>query len=272
VACLFWDREKYQLIDLTLPIQPFMPDIVGHVKMAKWNHEQGARLNSVPTGIDPIDFPPGPPFYEYHSQAWEELTLTTHIGTHLDAPWHFFPTTENGKMKAKTIDEVPLEWCIGNGVVLDVRHVGPGGLITEDDVKEALKKINYKIQPWDIVLIQTGWDKKWGTKEYFENHPGMSREATLYLIEQGVKVMGIDAFGFDRAFKVMGEEYKRTGDKNVLWPAHNVGREKEYLHLERLANLDKIPKPTGFTVVVFPIKIEGASAGWVRAVAIVEKE
>ena len=98
----------------------------------------------------------------------------------------------------------------------------------------------------------------------------MTAEATVYLLDHGIKVVGIDAWGWDRPIDVMAKELKE-GDKDQFWEAHYLGKNREYCHLERLANLDKIPKSYGFKVVVFPIKIEGASAGWVRAVAIVEE-
>ncbi len=89
-------------------------------------------------------------------------------------------------------------------------------------------------------------------------------------IDRGIKVTGIDAWGWDRPFDVMVAEVKR-GIKDKLWAAHFVGREREYCHMEKLANLDKIPTPFGFKVAAFPILIERASAGWVRAVAIIEE-
>lgn len=261
---LKFDRERWRIIDLTLPIYPFHQDLVGFPKVVRWNHVEGARLNAAAAGLDPVDFPEG------MSQAWEEVTATTHLGTHLDAPYHYYPTTA-GK-PAKTIDQVPLEWTIGNGVVLDMTHKRAREFITKEDVVEALKKIGYELKPMDIVLIRTDWDKKWGRREYFDDHPGMSAEAVHYILDQGVKVIGIDTFGFDRPFKAMAEDYKRTGDKSYLWPAHNVGKEREYVHYERLANLDKIPVPYGFIFVGAPFVIMGASAGWTRAFAIVEKE
>jgi kynurenine formamidase len=200
--------------------------------------------------------------------AFEEITAITHTGTHLDAPWHYHPLSE-GKL-AKTIDKIPLEWCYSDGAILDLRHKKPGELITVNDLKEALEKIGYKIKPLDIVLIETGCDKKLNTPEYFEQ-PGMGRESTFWILEQGVKIIGIDAYGFDRAFKDMAADYKRTGDGKVIWPAHFAGITKEYCHIEKLANLDKIPKPYSFKVACFPIKIAKASAGWVRAVAIIEE-
>lgn len=262
---MLFDREKSLLIDLTLPICPFKKDLVGFTKVTRFNHTEGARLNSVPAGIDAKDFPEG------KCQGWEEVTLVTHVGTHLDSPWHFSPTSE-GK-PSKSIGEVPLDWCIGNGVILDLTNKEPEGLITKEDIIHSLKDINYTIKPYDIVLIRTDYDKKWETYvDYFEKHPGMGRESTIYLLDQGVKVIGIDTLGFDRPFKKMGELFRKTHNKDVLWPAHNVGKEREYCHYERLANLWKVPVPFGFTFVGAPVIVEGASAGWTRAFAIVEKD
>jgi kynurenine formamidase len=69
----------------------------------------------------------------------------------------------------------------------------------------------------------------------------------------------------------MAADYSETKNGRVVWPAHFAGITKEYCHIEKLANLDKIPKPHGFKVAVFPIKIKGASAGWARPVAIIEE-
>jgi kynurenine formamidase len=217
----------------------------------------GARI-----GVNPDDFPEG------LGLAIEEVTAITHAGTHLDAPWHFGPQSE-GK-PARTIDQIPLEWCYGDGVVLDFRYKKPNGLITRKDIKEALARIDYRIKPKDIVLLQTGADRCYGTVDYSESHPGMSREATILLLDQGVKVIGTDGYGFDSPFSKMADDHK-AGKKGALWPAHFLGREREYCHIEKLTNLDKIPRPYGFKVVFFPIKIAGASAGWCRAVAIVEE-
>jgi len=199
--------------------------------------------------------------------ASEIVKLTTHAGTHLDAPWHFGPFSEG--RAAKTVDEIPLDWCYGNGVVLDVRHKKPGEIITVDDLKQALHKINYLLRPFDIVLIMTGWDKKKDSIEYYAQ-PGMDKESTLWLLEQGIKMIGIDCYSFDRCFKEVAAYYKHTGDGRVIWEAHFAGITKEYCHMEKLVDLDKIPIPYGFKVACFPVKVHKASAAWIRAVAIVE--
>ena len=194
------------------------------------------------------------------------LTLSTHTGTHIDAPYHFGSKCE--EKKAFTADEIPIEWCFSDGVVLDLSYKEPGEYIHPHDIENCLNKINYQIKPFDIILLRTDSDRYWGTPNYFTKYPGMSRESTKYLVDQGVKIIGIDSYGFDRPMASMVQDYYRTKDNRFLWPAHFYGREKSYCHIERLGNLKKITQPFGFKVVCFPIKIQGAGASFVRAVAI----
>ena len=228
------------------------------------DHAQGAdQMTEFFPGLRKDQLPDG------MGWAMEFLTLTTHSGTHLDAPFHYHPTMDKGK-KALTIDEVPLDWCFNDGVLLDFRHKADGDRITETDVKNELNRIDYKIKPLDIVLIQTGADQKWGTPEYLLAGAGMDRDSTLYLTEKGVRVVGIDAWSWDRPLPYLAKEFKETGDPKVIWEAHFSGIEIGYCHMEKLANLSSIGRSTGFTVCCFPVKIKGASAGWTRPVAIVD--
>jgi kynurenine formamidase len=202
-------------------------------------------------------------------QGWaiEEVQAITHTGTHVDAPYHYGAVSE-GK-PARTIDDVPLEWCFAPGVVLDVRHKQDGETITVGDLREALAKIEYTLKPLDIVLLHTGADKWISGPEYFRQ-PGLGREGVLWLVEQGVRVIGIDAYTLDRPFAHMVADFQRTGDGRHIWPAPFAGITREYCQIEKLANLDRIPRPHGFYVSCLPVKIKGASAGWCRAVALVE--
>lgn len=200
--------------------------------------------------------------------ADDSATLGAHAGTHVDAPWHFAPLCEG--RAARTIDQMPLDWFYHDGVVLDMRHKPQGAGVTVADLKAALKKINYSIKPWDIIMIQTDSDKLWGKPEYFSAGCGMTEESTLWLIEQGSRVMGIDTWGWDRPFAAIKEEFDRTHDKGLIWTAHKAGIKKEYCHIEKLANLDKLPRPTGFKVACFPVRLTGGSAGWARVVAILD--
>ncbi len=201
--------------------------------------------------------------------AVEEMQAITHTGTHVDAPYHYGPTSE-GK-PARTIDQVPLEWCFAPGVVLDVRHKAAGSFISLADLQEALARIDYHLRPLDIVLLQTGSDKRLGSPDYFAQ-PGLGREGVLWLVEQGVRVIGIDAYTLDRPFASMVADYQRSGDGRFIWPAHFAGITREYCQIEKLANLDQLPRPHGFHVSCLPVKIAGASAGWCRAVALVPAE
>jgi len=224
-------------------------------------HKESAEYYSKFYGIKISDFQDG------NYAATEKVNMGTHDTTHLDAPWHFWPTSE-GK-PAKTIDQVPLEWCYGDGVVLDFHTKKKGEVITPEEVKTSIQRIGYTLKPFDIVLIRTDTSKYYGEPDYENMHPGMSAEATLWLIQQGIKVMGIDAWGWDRPHDVMIKEL-REGKKGEFWKAHYLGKDYEYCHLERLTNLDKIPAPFGFKVAAFPIKIEEASGAWCRVVAILD--
>jgi kynurenine formamidase len=195
----------------------------------------------------------------------EELRLSVHSGTHLDAPFHFGSQSEGAA--SMTIEEVPLEWCFGPGVVLDVSHRGPGEEITAEDVQQSLRRLAEPPRAGDIVLLRTGADRYWGTAEYATAHPGVSIAALSLLLDGGARIIGIDAAGFDRPTHAMVRDYSETGDAGRLWPAHFYGRRRSYCHIERLCNLDKLPVPQGFFIACFPVKIERAGAGWVRAVA-----
>jgi len=255
-----------QLIDLSVPLQHQaasepMPASIHYVTHA----DEGLQQMQQFFGVEPSDLV----FSDGQGWAIEQIQAITHTGTHVDAPYHYGATS--GGQPAKKIDEVPLEWCFAPGVVIDVRHIAAGEFITVEHLQEALEKIEHRLQPGDIVLLQTGADKRIDEPEYFRQ-PGLGREGTLWLVEQGVKVIGIDAYTLDRPFTDMVADFKKTGDGKYIWPAHFAGLTAEYCQIEKLANLDQIPTPTGFYVSCLPVKIEGASAGWCRAVAIVPGE
>jgi kynurenine formamidase len=247
-------------IDLSLTLNPKdqgpRPPQIEYV-----DHERSALRFASAYGIQPEDFREG------RYAAIEHITLTTHDTTHLDAPYHYGPIS--GGKPARTIDQVPLEWCFSDGVVLDFHERKRGENIRAKEIHDALNRIEYTLKPLDIVLIRTDCYKHAGEPDFASLHPGVSREATLWLIEQGIRVMGIDAWGWDRSLGDMIRDLK-AGNREQFWESHYLGTEREYCHLERLGYLDRIPVPFGFKVSVFPVKIEKASAGWVRAVAIID--
>ncbi|MCP4109404.1 MAG: cyclase family protein [Desulfobacteraceae bacterium] len=258
---------RKRFIDLSISIEPDLPSDppIMIPKIDYVDHTQGAEQMK--------DFFPGLELEQLpKSLGWavEMISLTTHSGTHLDAPYHYHPTMDKGK-PALTIDEIPLEWCFNDGVVLDFRHKADGERITPEDIKKELGRIQYEIKPLDIVLINTGADEAWGTDQYLVKGAGMDRESTLFLGEQGIKVMGTDAWSWDRPIPFLAKEFKETGNPAVIWEAHFAGIEIGYCHMEKMANLSAIGKPHGFTVCCFPVKIKGASAGWTRPVAIIDE-
>ncbi|MDF1774958.1 MAG: cyclase family protein [Rhizobiaceae bacterium] len=202
--------------------------------------------------------------------AVEQLRITTHNGTHLDAPYHFHSTMNNGE-RAITIDEVPLDWCFQRGVKLDFRHFADGYVVTASDVEAELARINHQLQPLDIVLVNTAAGARYGHADYVSTGCGMGREATLYLLERGVRVTGTDAWSWDAPFVHTAQEFQKTHDASLIWEGHRAGMEIGYCHIEKLANLETLPA-TGYEVSCFPYKIKGASAGFTRAVAIFQDE
>lgn len=201
--------------------------------------------------------------------AAEIVHLSTHNGTHLDAPWHYHPTMNRGE-RAITIDEVPLEWCFQPGVKLDFRHFDDGYVVTAQDVEDELARIGHELRPLEIVLVNTAAGQAVGDPNFVSIGCGMGYEATMYLTTRGVRVTGTDAWSWDAPFVHTAERVKETGDTSLIWEGHKAGREIGYCHLEKLHNLEALPGD-GFTVSCFPHKIKGASAGWTRAVAIFDE-
>jgi len=194
----------------------------------------------------------------------ERLSIGTHSVTHLDAPYHYNSTIQ-GK-PALTIDEVPLEHFYGPGVVVDATGREDGDAVTLEQMQDGIAAAGHELKPGDIVLVHTGTDRYYGQPDYMFHGPGVTPEATVWLIEQGVWTMGVDAWGWDRPLNLQAEEAKQRDEPGILWAAHQVDR--PYSQIERLTNLAALPK-TGFTVACFPLKIKGASAAPARVVAIV---
>jgi kynurenine formamidase len=214
-------------------------------------------------GLRESDLPDG------EGWAIEWIRLMTHNGTHLDAPYHFHSTMNRGE-RAITIDEVPLDWCLQPGIKLDFRSLPDGYVVTAADVEEELKRIGHRLEPLEIVIVNTRAGSAYGKADYVSAGCGMGREATLYLLERGIRLTGTDAWSWDAPFIHTKERFAATGDASVIWEGHKAGREIGYCHLEKLHNLEALP-PHGFVVSCFPVKIRGASAGWTRAVAIIEE-
>lgn len=247
------------LIDLSRTLEENASERVP-VRLDYLSHLEGARDMAKIFGVQPSELPDG--------LGWSSETLcaVTHSGTHMDAPWHYGPISEG--RPARTIDEVPLDWCVGPGVKLDLREMPEGAEVAVADLERALDAAGHRLRPGEIVLLETGAGAYWGRSDYPDRGCGLGREATLWLAGQSIKVVGTDAWGLDRPFCAMPRDLDEQGRASALWPSHFAGREREYCQLEKLTNLDLLP-PRGFQLFCFPIKIARASAAWVRVVAAV---
>jgi kynurenine formamidase len=253
-----------QFIDLSIPITndvvsdpPVMlPQITYMTHENTW--EQIAMFFP---GLTKEDLPDG------EGWAVESLTLSTHNGTHMDAPWHFHSTTNNGSTPAPSIDEAPLDLFFAPAVKLDFSKMPAGHVISSAEVEAELKRISYTLQPREIVLVQSG--AVYGTDNFTDQGVGMGAEATLYLTERGVLVVGTDAWSWDAPFSYTAKRWAEKRDPSIIWEGHKAGRIQPYYQIEKLTNLEALPS-FGFTLSCFPVKIARASAGWIRAVAILD--
>jgi kynurenine formamidase len=229
------------------------------------DHATGARqLASMFPGLKPEDLP------DAEGWAAEDLRINTHSGTHLDAPWHYASTMDAGQ-PAMTIDQVPLEWCLAPGIKLDFRAKPHGHIVSAAEMATEFERIGHTPRPLDIVLVNTAAGAVYGKPGYIDSGCGIGREATLWLLECGIRVVGTDAWSWDAPFSHTRQRYQESGDASVIWEGHKVGRDIGYCHMEKLTNLDLLPA-SGFLVSCFPYKIKGASAGFTRAVALFEEE
>lgn len=264
-----------KIVDLSLPIDEKAFE-VHHVEIERVDHKQGVeKFNRVimkKTLRGKIQYALGMRILKKEDLPDEEfLSLEVvhspvHIGTHLDYSFHYGSRSEN--RAAKTSEEIPLEYCYQDGVKLEFSHKKPNEVITGSDIESALTKINYKLKPLDIVLLATGSDKLYGGPKYFSDYPGIDVSAIDYLLDRGIKIFGVDTMGIDRPYRFMLKEFLEKKEVKYLYPSHFYGRKREFIHIERLANLEKLPA-TGFRIICFPVKIKNTGAAWSRVVAII---
>jgi len=261
-----------RIIDLSLPIDEKAFE-VHHVEIERVSHKDGVeKFNRVIMGKTlkgKIQYLLGKRILKKEDVPDEEfLSLEVvhspvHIGTHLDYSFHYGSHSEG--RPSKTAEEIPLEWCYSDGVKLTLTHKKPNEVISAKDLEEALKKIHYSLKANDIVLLHTAADKFYGKPQYFSEYPGVDISAIDYLLDRGIKIFGTDTMGIDRPYKSMLKEFLEQ--KKPLYPTHFYGRKREFIHIERLSSLDKLPD-YGFKIICFPIRIKQTGAAWSRVVAI----
>src|SRR5271169_3406896 len=178
-----------RIVDLSATIAPSRPDALPfeRVEINYSSHAEGASQIESMLKVSPDLL--------RNDEGWavEEFTkLATHGVTHVDAPWHYNSLIRG--QRAATIDELPLEWFFSDGVVLDMTGRADGEKIEVRNLETAFSNIGYTLKPLDIVLIRTGRDEFYGQADYVWRGCAVTPEATRWLYDRGVRVMGIDAW------------------------------------------------------------------------------
>lgn len=203
--------------------------------------------------------------------AVERCRITTHNGTHVDAPYHYFPRMDEalveGGRPSIRIGEVPLEWCFQPAVKLDFRHMADGYVATPGDIQAELQRIGHRLEPLEIVVVNTSAGLRYGEDDYLDSGCGVGMDGTLWLLEQGVRMVGTDGWSWDAPFSHTRRRVQETGDHRLIWEGHRAGIKIGYSQIEKLHNLEQLPA-NGFQIACFPVHVKDASAGWTRAVAI----
>lgn len=174
-----------------------------------------------------------------------DVRLNTHAGTHLDAPVHFVAG-------ARTIDQVDLNKCLGPALVLDLTHVGKGGVFDVQDLEPYAKRIHVGSR----LLLRTDWDKHAGLPDYREDHPYVTLEAARWLVDKGVWLLGLDS-----------PSAGPLPIRDLLSATHQVLLGAEIVIVESLANLRQIQQDEVFFVAL-PLKMQQLDGSPVRAVAV----
>jgi kynurenine formamidase len=248
------------LIDLSAPIQQSPAETPEPLRtdIAFQDHAGGAAQAEALLGV--------PSRLLRDGEGWATESFTrfgTHNSTHVDAPWHYNSTIRGER--AQAIDELPLDWFLAAGVVLDMAAKTDGEEIDVAEVEAELGRIEHELKERDIVLVRTGRDAQYAEPGYAALGPAVTFEATRWLWERGVRVMGIDAWGWDGPLHLQAQRALERDEPGVFWAAHQA--DLPYCQIERLVNLDRLPQ-TGFQVACFPLRIVGASAAPARVVAI----
>ncbi len=232
-------KIKGKIIDLSQEIYTGMPVYPGHAKTVIWehmSHEDSGR--NIGTG------------FSYRTSG---IMLCDHGPTHIDAVCHL--TTDPS---APSVDEIPLNYCITSAILIDVSDVPVETQFGAEKIKGQLKRWGLDIRPGDTVLFYTGhYDRYYGKPEYSTHQPGLTRDATEYIIDQGAVNFGVDNTSPDMWL-----------DKT--YPCHTVCGERGITHMENLCNLDKLVGKR-FTFIALPLRIRKGTGSPLRAVAILHE-
>jgi kynurenine formamidase len=172
------------------------------------------------------------------------VTLITHNGTDLDAPYHFSSTMNakaGSRKPAIAIDEVPLECCFQPGVKLDIRHLPGGHVVTAAEVDAELARIGHRLESLEGLFVNIGASTRYGQADDVAAGCGMGYEATMVLLERSVRLTGTDAWRRGAPFLHTAKRYAETRDPGLICEGHKAGRDIGCCHLGKLRHLEALP-------------------------------
>jgi kynurenine formamidase len=221
-------------VSTTMPIYP------GHVGVAYWPHVTHEQTRQ--------RLPEDSSFQGY---AVRGLVASEHVSTHVDAIWHFNPNRPD-----LTIDRVPWQHLITPAAWIDVSDVAPRSHITRDRLDRALEAAEVELRPGMTLLYHTGADGLWDDPlRFVAEYPGLDREASDWLLDQGIVNLGTDAISTDNP-------------ADLYYPNHLAHAERLVIHTEMVANITRIPRHSGFWVAFFPLRLVGGTGSPARALAL----
>lgn len=174
-----------------------------------------------------------------------QLSMSTHQGTHLDAPFHFL---DDGK----TVEQLDLNKCIGEALLVDLSHKQPKEPITPEDFAGYADRIGEGTR----LIYRTDWHKQYPQKHYFSDFPYMTIELAEWLAERKIALIGMDV---------------PTPNATDYDPVHKILLSAEIVIVEGLANLGDIGTDTFFFMAA-PLRIRGRDGSPVRAIAMINDE
>jgi kynurenine formamidase len=234
--------KRLSVLDLTREISPEIPVYPGHMKVAMWDHltheESRMRMGDTP----------------FHGYGVKGLSMCDHDSTHMDAISHFHPGRPD-----LSIDAFPLENCFTEAAWIDVSDVPARTHITLERVRRAMDEAGIERLPkGGTLLYYTGAARLWDDPlRFVSEYPGLDAEASRWILDQGVVNVLTDAVSTDNP-------------ADITYPNHTAHAERLVNHTEIVANIERIPVHQGFTVLVAPLRLVGATGSPVRVLALWE--
>ena len=234
--------RRVRILEISREVSTTMPIYPGHVGVAYWPHLTHEQVRQrLPEDAD------------FQGYAVRGIVASEHVSTHVDSIWHFNPERPD-----LTIDLVPWQHLITPAAWIDVSDVAPRTHITLERVRRALDDAEVELREGMTLLYHTGAGELWGEPlRFVAEYPGLDREASVWLLDQGIVNLGTDAVSTDNP-------------ADLHYPNHQTHAERLVIHTEMVANITRIPRHSGFSVAFFPLRLVGGTGSPARAIALWE--